>query len=95
MFGLVADILFLEKMRSWLILGLHLTIHAIFIIDDFILLVLFVIFELVVKNYIFFELVFVVQKERMLDNVGKTHSLLAVYYEDSLEEILKFVDLFF
>jgi hypothetical protein len=81
-------------MRTRLVLRLHFTFHAIFVIDNFVLFVLFVVFELVVKHYVFLKFVFVVQEERMLHDIRKTQPFLAVYNENSFEEVLKIVGLF-
>jgi hypothetical protein len=88
MFGLRTHSFLLQKMRPRIILRLHLAIEAILIFIYLILEKLLVFFQLVIENNIVFELVFVVCKERMLNNVRKGHPLLAIYHEYSLEKIL-------
>lgn len=82
-------------MRPGIVLGLHLAIKTVLVLIDFIFEELLVFFQLVVEDDIVFELVFVVREQRMLHDVGKGHSLLAVHHEYSLEEIFKIRHLFF
>jgi hypothetical protein len=95
MFGLVADSLLLEEMGSGLILWLHLALNSVLIAIGFVFLVLFILLQLVVEHYVILEFAFIVAEERVLDDVGETHTFLAVDHEDPLEEILQFSCLVF
>jgi len=80
---------FLEKMGTSVVLWLHLAAFYLKLLG-LIFLILFVFLILVVKNDIVFEVVFILEEQRMFDYAGKSHSFFAVYHENSFEKILKF-----
>ncbi len=69
MFGFFADSLFLQKMRSGFVLGLHLTIDSILEFLRLIFEELLIFLQLIIEYHVFFKLVFVIAKERMFNDI--------------------------
>lgn len=88
MLGLCTDYLFLEEMSPGLVFRFHFAVHAVFLTCHLIFLVFLHFLQLFVEDNVVLELVFILQKERVLDNVGESHALFAVHYENALEEVL-------
>jgi hypothetical protein len=95
MFRLAADSLLLEEVSSGLVFWLHLAFNSVLIAIGFVFLVFFILLQLVVEYYVILEFVLIITEERVFDDVGETHTLLAVDHEDPLEEILQFSCLIF
>lgn len=66
MFGLLADCFFFEKMSSGLVFGLHLTVYSILKFFRFVLEILLLFFQLIIEHHILFEVLLVLQEQRML-----------------------------
>lgn len=82
-------------MCSGLIFWFHLAIYSILESFGLIFEVFFVFFKFVVEHNVFFEIVFVIEEERVFDYVGEGHSFFAINHKDSFEKILQFVLLLF
>ena len=88
MFGLWAHCFFLQDFGSGLVFRLVVDIVVITIIE-LIFLVLFFLFQFVVKLCVLDEFVLIVFEQWMFQDRGKTHSFLAIEDEDFLEEVVK------
>jgi hypothetical protein len=91
--GLRTDGLLLEQVGARLVFGLHFAVEAVLLADGVVLLVLLGLLQLVVEGDVLLELALVVCEERVLDDVGEGHALLAVHHEDALEEVLQLAHL--
>ena len=89
MFAFLTHSFLFEKMSSWLIFRLHLRISSILEFINFILKILFVFLQFIVKNNIFFELVLIIVEKRMLHNIGKSHSFFTINHKNPPEEVLQ------